>query len=92
MSKPDLCGFRSSDIRNPVFRVILGIDYTVRVVSEVLERYKLVRPCRSEVRGTLMDTSGPDPPGIFKYSIEELMVVFDLLTRVRVSKCHLSKM
>ena len=28
----------SSDIRNPVFRVILGVNYTVRVVSEVLER------------------------------------------------------
>ena len=37
-SGTDLCGFGSSDIRNPIFRVILGIIYTVRVVSEVLER------------------------------------------------------
>ena len=28
----------SLDVRDPVFRVILGINYTVRVVSEVLER------------------------------------------------------
>ena len=27
-----------------------------------------------------MHTSGPDLPGIFKYSLEELMVVFDMLT------------
>ena len=28
----------ATDIHNPVFQVILGINYTVRVVSEVLER------------------------------------------------------
>ena len=35
----DLCGFRSSNICvTPYFGLFLGINYTVRVVAEVLER------------------------------------------------------